>query len=85
VRERFANQSRRDPETLRDERVKHRLQGRQQSQLSPLDEHTECPADSETARLCHLPSYSFVDEKEICPERLGEENGCGLSWIEPQV
>lgn len=53
--------------------------------MSRFDEHTECPPHGETARLCHLPSDTFVDKQEICPKRLGEEDRCGLSWIEPEV
>jgi hypothetical protein len=75
VRECFANQGRCDAETLSDERVEHGLERRDRSLLSRFNEHTECPSHGETARLCHVASDPFVDQQEISPKRLGQEDG----------
>ncbi|OFW04092.1 MAG: hypothetical protein A3I61_15540 [Acidobacteria bacterium RIFCSPLOWO2_02_FULL_68_18] len=85
MRERFANQSGCDAEALRDERVKHGLECREQCPSSRVNEHAECSPHGETTRLCHLPAHSLVDQKEIGPKRFGDEYRRGLSWIQPKV
>jgi hypothetical protein len=85
VRERFVNQSGCDAKTLSDERVKHGLECVEHRQFSRLDEHTKCSPYSEPTRLGHVPSDAFVDEKQIRPKRLGEEDRCRFSWVEPEI
>jgi hypothetical protein len=85
MRERLPDQRGCDAETLRDQSVEYGLEGGQHFRLSCLNEHAERPADRQPTFVCHLAADTLVDEKEICPEGFGGQNGGSLAWIEPEV
>lgn len=85
MRERLANQRGCDAEALGDESVKKGREGGQHSRLPCLNEYAERSAHGEATFLCHLATDTLVDEKEICPQGFGDQNGCCLPWIEPKV
>lgn len=83
--ERFRDESWRDAEAFAHEVLQHGPKGQERSMLAGMHQYAERAPDDQSTLLGHRAPGPLVDEEQVSMERLGEQDGGGLSGVQTQV
>lgn len=85
ARERFSDELRGNTKSVGHQRIENGPERRQRADLASQDQQAKCAANRESTCLGDLSTQSFVDEQHVGVDRLGKENGRGLTGIESKI